>query len=106
MSVCPLGVVTLCALGFLGSTLGIELGFEGMEIVKLGIDLHEERIKRRAVAVIPALVNINEIPVVVAPGDLAVGSGDDEVRDVRAVEQDLVAAAHYPAVALSGLESR
>ena len=35
MSVCPLGVVTLCILDFLGSALGIELGFKGMEIIQL-----------------------------------------------------------------------
>ena len=64
-SVCPLRVVTLCTLCFLGSTLGIELGFECVEVIELGIYLHEERIKRRAVAVIPALINIYEIPVVI-----------------------------------------
>ena len=54
---------------------------------------------------IPALVDKDEIPVVITPGDLAVGSGHDEIRDVCAVEQDLIAAAHNPAVALPVLES-
>ena len=41
----------------------------------------------------------------IAPRNLAVGSGNDEIGNVCAVEQDLVAAGHYPAVALAVLES-
>ena len=102
----PLCVVTLCTLCFLGRPLGIEARFEGVEVIELGIYLHEERVKRGAVAVIPASVYINKIPIMVAPRDLAVRPGDDEVRYIRPVQKDFEAGAHYPAVALAGLKAR